>query len=182
MLASLPLDNDASPDAARVCLNIVKDYPASPPRTKVFNKICYIPCAADLSPPSGVDRIELQKIHICLDFRLPETAPSEDLFENLFEDQTPTADTDDVFQEAWGDSDQLKYSTVDHNSRAPPRATLVEIDPEQNLKVFTLLEASLRVLLHGSLNRDFHGIKIIEKPASLKELIPSQCDPRYVRV
>jgi hypothetical protein len=135
-----------------------------------------MPSPADLSAPSGVDTVELLEVRISLDFRLPS---SEDLFENLFEDQSPTDDMDYILQEA---GDFVINSSVDQSPVTSDCAILPEMDAEQNLKLFSLLEASLRVLLYGSLSGDSPGVKIVEKPASLKEIMPSQFNPRYVKV
>jgi hypothetical protein len=130
----------------------------------------------DLSPPSGVDTIELLEVRISLDFGLPST---EDPFENLFESPSPADDVDCVMQEA---ADFAINSSVEQSPVASDCATFFDMNAERNLKLFALLEASLRVLFHGSLNCDFPGIKIIEKTASLKETMPSLCNPRYVKV
>ena len=75
-----------------------------------------------------MDRIELQEIQICLDFRLPETAPSEDLFENLFTTaRLQTADTDDMFQEAWG---ILTKSNIRLRTTIP--GTITQSDPSSS--------------------------------------------------
>lgn len=184
--ASLPLEHDASHDAERISLIIAKDYTNHTSRAKDFNKICYMPCPADLSPPRGVDRVELLEVRISLDFWLSEVSSSENLFEN-FQNQTPTDDMDYALaQEEFGDSDQAidtSLNTFEQSSDSTSdRETLVEFGREQNLKVFHLLEAALRVLFHGSLNPCFPRIKIVQKPACFNELIPSQCNPRYVRV
>lgn len=153
----------------------MKDYANPEPRKKTFSKICYIPCPADLAPPGGVDTIELLEVKISLDFRLPSV---NDIFENLFEDQSQTDDLEDSF---WS-GDFIDDSSVDQSLGISDRATLVRMNVAQNLKLFPLLEASLRVLFLGSLNSDFPGIKIVEKPPSLKDIVPSQFNPRHVRV
>ena len=84
-----------------------------------------------------------------------------------------------TFLQEGGDS--VINSSVDQSPVTSDFAILPEMDAEQNLKLFSLLEASLRVLLYGSLNSDSPGIKIVEKPPSLKEIMLSQFNPRYVR-